>query len=447
VQDTMLILRNQGNIMSKKLAVIARIAKQDKSVRFTSLMHLLNKENLAICFKMLEKNAAPGIDEVTIKAYGENLDANLESLVSRLKDKWYKPKPVRRVYIPKPGKQELRPLGIPSVEDKVVQMALKWILQAIYEQDFLDCSYGFRPNRSCHSAIKELDAAVMKRPVNYIVEVDIRKFFNTVGHGKLLELLQLRIADPNILWLIHKFLKAGIMDAGTWQASEDGVPQGGIVSPILANIYLHYVLDVWFESKFQKQAKGYTKLIRYADDFVALCESKYDADRFILELEERLAEFNLVISKEKTRSIKFGRQVWKQAQREGVKVETFDFLGFTHYCGKSRKGWFAMGHKTSKLSLNAKLKSNNNWLRNVRNMLSVNELWPIIKAKLIGHYNYFGISGNIRSLAQYFFSMKLMVFKWINRRSQKKSMDWKQFQKYLDWNPLPTPRIYHAILY
>jgi len=433
--------------MSNKLAVIARIAKQDKNVRFTSLMHLLNKENLAICFKMLAKNAATGIDEVTIKTYGENLDANLEGLISRLKGKWYKPKPVRRVYIPKPGKKESRPLGIPSIEDKVVQMALKWVLQAIYEQDFLDCSYGFRPGRSCHTAIKQLNVSVMKHPVNYIIEVDIRKFFDMVDHVKLLELLQLRIADPNILWLIRKFLKAGIMDAGAWQASENGVPQGGVVSPILANIYLHYVLDVWFESRFQTQSKGYMRLIRYCDDFVALCESKYDADRFIDELEARLAEFNLEISREKTRSIKFGRQAWKQAQRDGTKVATFDFLGFTHYCGKSSKGWFVMGHKTSKRSLNAKLKSNNSWLRSIRNMVSLKELWPIIKAKLIGHYNYFGINGNIRCLAQYLNCMKLMVFKWINRRSQKKSMNWKQFQKYLDWNPLPTPRVYHAILY
>lgn len=433
--------------MSNKLAVIAKIAKQDKNVRFTSLVHLINKENLAICFKMLRKKAATGIDEITVKAYEENLDSNLESLVNRMKDKWYKPQPVRRVYIPKPGKNEFRPLGIPAVEDKIVQMALKWILQAIYEQDFLDCSYGFRPQRSCHDAIKQLNEAVMKHPVNYIVEVDIRKFFDTVDHVKLLELLQRRIADPNILWVIRKFLKAGIMEEGAWQASEEGTPQGGIVSPILANIYLHYVLDVWFEEVFQAQAKGYTRLIRYCDDFVMACESAYDADRVLLELKERLAEFNLEISKEKTRSIKFGRNVWNRAQKTGSKVATFDFLGFTHYCGKSRMGWFVMGHKTSKRSLNAKLKGNNNWLRSVRCMAPLKELWPIIKAKLIGHYNYFGINGNMRCLVQYFIRMKAIVFKWINRRSQKKSMNWEQFRKYLDWNPLPTPRIYHAILY
>ena len=210
---------------------------------------------------------------------------------------------MRRVYIPKPGKDELRPLGIPTVEDKMVQMALKWILESIVEYDFLECSHGFRPKRGCHTAIKQLNEAVMKHPVNYIVEVDIRKFFDSVDHAKLLELLQIRIADPNILWLVRKFLKAGIMEAGEWQSSDEGTPQGGIVSPMLANIYLHYVLDVWFEKDFQTQAKGYTKLIRYCDDFVMACESEYDADRFLIELEERLAEFNLEISKEKTRSV------------------------------------------------------------------------------------------------------------------------------------------------
>lgn len=433
--------------MNKKLAVITRIAHQDKSVRFTSLMHLFSKGNLTICFKMLQKNAAPGVDEETVKDYEENLDANLENLVSRLKDKWYKPKPVRRVYIPKSGKNETRPLGIPAVEDKIVQMTLKWVLQAIYEQDFLDCSYGFRPQRGCHQAIKQLNEAVMKHPVNHVVEVDIRKFFDTVNHEKLLELLKLRIADPNILWLVRKFLKAGIMEAGAWQASDEGTPQGGVVSPMLANIYLHYVLDVWFEKEFQTQARGYVKLIRYADDFVMACESKYDADRFMIELEDRLAKFNLEISKEKTRSIKFGRRVWEQAQRDGAKVATFNFLGFTHYCGKSRKGWFVMGHKTSKKSLNSKLKGNNEWLRSIRSIVPLKELWPIIKSKLIGHYNYFGINGNMRCLTQYFRRMTSMVFKWINRRSQRKSMNWKQFNEYLDWNPLPIPRIVHAILY
>ena len=433
--------------MANKLAVIAKVARQDKNVRFTSLMHLLNKENLTLCFTMLHRNAASGIDEVTVRDYEVNLEANVEDLVKRLKGKWYKPQPVRRTYIPKPGKAELRPLGIPAVEDKIVQMAVKWILQAIYEQDFKDCSHGFRPGRNCHSAIKQLDEAVMQHPVNYAVEVDIRTFFDTVNHAKLLELLSKRIADPNLLWLIRKFLKAGVMEARAWHASEKGTPQGGIISPMLANIYLHYVLDEWFEKNFQTISKGYTRLIRYCDDFVMVCESKYDAERFLEELKMRFAEFNLEISQEKTRSIEFGRQTWKRAQSKGTKVKTFDFLGFTHYCGKSRKGGFLMGHKTSKKSLNAKLVSINNWLRSVRNMVPFKELWPIIRAKLIGHYNYFGINGNMRCLRKYFTRMKQMIFKWINRRSQKRSMNRTRFVQYLDWNPLPEPRIYHAILY
>jgi RNA-directed DNA polymerase len=443
----MLIRRGQEYNMMEKLELISKKANQDKSLKFTSLMHLFNEGNLKECFGLLQKNAAPGIDGETVKAYKENLDANVRDLAKRMKSKWYKPQPVRRVYIPKPGKDESRPLGIPCVEDKLVQMMLKMILEAIYEQDFRDCSYGFRPNKGCHDAIKQLNTVVMKQPVNHIVEVDIKKFFDTVDHEWLLKCLQLRIADPNILWLVRKFLKAGIMESGKWQESITGTPQGGVVSPILANIYLHYILDLWFELRFKTKTKGYAVLIRYCDDFIMACESEYDAQRFLPELKERFAKYNLEISAEKTKSMKFGKQVWKQAQRDGRKVATFDFLGFTHYCKKTRKGFFAIGHKTSKQNLNRKLKSNNNWLRDVRNLLPLQEIWKKLKAKLVGHYNYFGINGNIRCLQQYYQKMKCMVFKWINRRSQKKSKNWKQFCTFLDHNPLPTPRIYHAILY
>ena len=433
--------------MNKKLALISRKAQQDKRMKFTSLMHLFSKENLKECFLKLRKNAASGVDEVTFKMYEENLDTNLERLVCRLKEKWYKPKPVRRVYIPKPGKGERRPLGIPSIEDKIVQMLLKMVLEAIYEPDFKDCSHGFRPNKSCHTAIKQLNEAVMKNPVNHVIEVDIRKFFDTVDHVWLIKFLQHRIADPNILWLVRKFLRAGIMEAGVFQASNEGTPQGGVVSPILANIYLHYVLDLWFEIKFKAESKGYVKLIRYCDDFVVTCESEHDAKRFMEELKERLAQFGLEISPEKTRSLKFGRYVWKRAQRDEDKVSTFNFLGFTHYCGKTRKGWFMMGHKTSKQRLNAKLRSNNDWLKRARHKLTLEEIMKTVKAKLIGHYNYFGINGNLKCLRQYYQGTLWMIYKWINRRSQKKSKTKKQFFRYLEWNPLPTPRICHAILY
>lgn len=429
-----------------KLKLIAEKA-QNKKLRFTSLAHHINVELLEQCYKMLRKKAASGVDGVTVARYGENLRSNLEELVERLKAKRYRPKPVRRVYIPKPGKTERRPLGIPSVEDKLVQMALKVLIEPLFETLFRDSSHGFRPSKSCHTAIKQLDNAVMFKRANYIVEVDIAKFFDTVQHARMMDCLKQRISDPSTLWLINKFLKAGVMTDGTWQASDQGTPQGGIISPLLANIYLHYVLDLWFELRFKTKAKGYVELVRYCDDFVVVCESEKDAMRFLEELEPRLAESGLQISQEKTQIIKFGRKALELAQKEGGKAKTFTFLGFTHYCGKSRYGKFQMGHKTSKNNLGRKLKNTNEWLSSIRSVVPTKEWWPILKAKLIGHYNYFGINGNMRSLRQYYNGLIKLVYKWINRRSQKKSMNWKQFRRYLQWNPLPQPSIMHPILY
>jgi RNA-directed DNA polymerase len=440
-----MIHRGQVKQMSK-LKLIAEKA-QDKKLRFTSLAHHMNVELLGQCYKMLRKSAASGIDGVTVEAYGENLQANLESLVERLKSKKYRPKAVRRAYIPKPGKAELRPLGIPSVEDKLVQMALKILLEPVFEPLFKESSHGFRPRRSCHTAIKQLNSAVMFKSTNYVVEVDVAKFFDTVQHARMLECLKQRVSDPSIHWLVSKLLKAGVMINSTWEASEQGTPQGGIISPLLANIYLHYVLDLWFELRFKKQAKGYVELIRYCDDFVMACESEEDANLFLKELEERLAESGLRISQEKTKIIRFGRRAWNKACKENSKVATFDFLGFTHYCGASRRGKFVMGHKTTKNNLRRKLKSVNEWLSSIRSVVPLKEWWPILKAKLIGHYNYFGINGNMRWLSRYYCGIKALVFKWINRRSQKKSMTWEQFNRYLQWNPLPTPSIMHPILY
>jgi RNA-directed DNA polymerase len=430
-----------------KLELIAEKARQHKKLKFTSLMHYFNEKNFALYFKALRKNKASGINGVTVQEYEANLDKNIADLVVSLKSKWYKPQPVRRVYIPKPGKGGLRPLGIPCVEDKLVQMILKELLEAIFEQDFLDCSYGFRLNRNCHMAIKELNNAIMYKPINYIVEVDIEKFFDTVDHEWLMKCLEERIADPNTLWLVRKFLKAGIMEDNQFRASELGTPQGGVVSPLLANIYLHYILDLWFEKIFKSKAKGYVQLIRYCDDFVVACESESDAKRFLSELEQRLAKFNLKISKDKTRSLKFGRQAWLQAQRTGKKVETFDFLGFTHYCNKNRNGYFVMGHKTSSQRIVRRLKEFTVWVKSNRTVLSLKELWITIQRKLIGHYNYFGINGNMRWLQKYYRGIVWILYKWINRRSQKRSMSLEEFWNYLKWNPLPIPRIYHNILY
>jgi len=427
--------------MKDKLNQIAGKARQDKKLKFTSLAHHVNEENLAMCYQELKRNKACGIDEVTVKEYGENLDDKLKMLVEAMKAKQYRPKPVRRVYIPKAGKKEKRGLGIPSVEDKVVQIMLKKILESIYEADFLDMSYGFRPSRSCHDAVNALDKAVMTKPINYIVEVDIKGFFDNVSHYWLQRCLEERIKDQNLMWLIRRFLKAGVVEDGKYQASEKGTPQGGNLSPLLANIYLHYVLDLWYENKFKPKAKGKVQLIRYCDDFVACCEKEEDAEGFLEELKQRLKKFGLEISEEKTRILKFGRNAWKLAERSKGKVESFSFLGFTHYCAKSRRGKFIMGHKTDKSRFSRKLKELKEWIKAIRNQIKLKDWWKVLRAKLIGHYNYYGISGNYRCIAKFYSNVKWMVFKWINRRSQKKSMTLKKYTRYLEFNSLPEPKI------
>ncbi|WP_246210097.1 group II intron reverse transcriptase/maturase [Wolbachia endosymbiont of Atemnus politus] len=294
--------------MQRKLNQIAVRAKQDKRVKFTSLVHLINAENLALCYKELKRNKACGIDQVTVEAYGETLEEKLRMLVDSMKRKQYKPQPVRRVYIPKAGSEEKRGLGILSTEDKLVQIMLKKILENIYEANFLDQSYGFRPGRSCHQAVKALDKAVMYKPTNYIVEVDIRKFYDNIQHKWLMRCLRERISDPNLLWLVKQCLKAGVMEAGHYKTTTQGAPQGGIVSPVLANVYLHYVLDLWFEKKVKPKSKGFMELVRYADDLLVFCESEEDAKEFLEALKQRLAKVGLEVSEHKNKDSK----VWQE---------------------------------------------------------------------------------------------------------------------------------------
>jgi group II intron reverse transcriptase/maturase len=432
--------------MKEKLKLITEKAKRDKSLKFTSLIHHINEENLARCYQELKREKASGIDNVTVKEYGENLEENIRDLVERLKTKRYRSQPVKRVYIPKAGRvNEKRGLGLPTVEDKLVQLMVKKLLEAIYEADFLDFSYGFRPERNCLQAINRLDKEVMSKPVNFIVEVDIQKCFDTLSHYWLQRCIEERVTDRNLLWLVRRILKAGVIEEGQYRASRRGTMQGGNLSPLLANIYLHYVLDLWFEKRFKPQAKGHVQLIRYSDDFVLCCESEHDAKTFQKQLEERFSQFGLTLSTDKTKTIKFGRRSWQQWKREGKKPETFNFLGFTHYCATSRRGHFIMGHKTTKENLSRKLMEIKEWLKKVRNFLPLKDWWPQLKAKLIGHYSYFGISGNQSCLNQFYHQVRRLLFKWINRRSQRKSMTWEIFQQYLQWNPLPIPRIYHSL--
>jgi group II intron reverse transcriptase/maturase len=432
-----------GKWVKTRLRLITERAGREPECRFTSLAHLLNEGFLLECFRELKRNKAPGIDGVTVEQYEEHLAENIKDLVGRLKSKRYRPQPVKRVYIPKDGKS-LRPLGLPAVEDKMVQMGIKKILEAIWEVDFLDVSYGFRPGRGCHDALDEVCKVIMTKPVNYVVDMDIEQFFDSVEHPWMLKCVEQRIADPSLLRLIARFLKAGVMEQGTYMEAERGTPQGGLISPVLANIYLHYVLDLWFEKRVKKQSRGFAQMTRYADDFVVCFEDEENAKKFAGELKERFGKFGLKLSEAKSRTIAFGRKAWHKAQAGGCKPGTFDFLGFTHYCGKTRKGKFKAAKKTSKKKFRQKLKAMNQWLKRVRNAVKWKVWWKTLGRKLVGHYRYYGVSGNIEGLQRYHWETIKLAFKWMNRRSQRKSLIWKKFEKVLAWNPLPKPKIYHS---
>jgi len=416
------------------------MAAKDRKCKFSNLIHLLNVDNLRDCFYQLKRDKASGIDGVSFSEYEANLETNLIKLVARMKQYSYRPQAVRRVYIPK-ANGKLRPLGIPCIEDKVVQKAIARLLTAIYEVDFMDCSYGFRPNQGCHDAIKRLHEVIMRYRINYVIDADIKGFFDNVDQQWLMRCLEQRIRDKGLWRYIKRFLKAGVMEEGKWQATEQGTPQGGIISPILANIYLHYILDLWLVKAVQPWCRGAVVMVRYADDFVICVQYQDDAERILDALKQRLKKFGLELALDKTKVIEFGRNASDNAKQRGQKAETFTFLGFTHYCGKTRKGKFKVGRKTDRKRFRAKIKEMNNWLKEIRNTTQMKEWWPILRAKLSGHFQYYGVSENYRSIQRYYFLTMRLVMKWLNRRCQKMSMNWEQFLKYLKRYPLPRPRI------
>jgi len=427
----------------EKLLLISAHAQRERTVKFTSLAHLLDVEYLRDCYLNLNRNKAVGIDNVSWQEYGINLDDNLQRLVDMLKRKSYQPKAARRVYIPKNDK-ETRPLGIPAIESKIVESGIARILNCIYEQDFLDCSYGFRPNRNCHQALKTVNDMVTYQPVNHIVEADIKGFFDNVDHDKLMEFIRIRINDTALLGLIGKFLKAGYVDDGQLIVSQKGTPQGSILSPILANIFLHYVLDEWFETTVKSHTRGYCELVRYADDFVCVVRYADDALRIEQALKNRFNKYGLEIHPTKSRRITFGRFERENAVRENRKPNTFDFLGFTHYCDISRRGKFKLGRKTSGKKLSAKCRDMNDWLKAIRNHIKTKDWWKVLVAKLRGHYQYYGVSENYAGIRSFYKLTIKMVRKWLNRRSQKRKMSWERFSKYLEHYPLPKPEIVHS---
>jgi len=428
--------------MQTKLDLLSDIARRRKDVRIENVACLLNEDNLKECFGLLKKGKATGVDGVTLEEYEVNLDENLCDLVERMKRQAYKPQPVRRTYIPK-ANGKIRPLGIPAIEDKIVQKGMTRILEAVYEADFLDCSYGFRSSRSPHQALKQLNKIIMTQPINHIIDADIKGFFDHVDHGWMRKFLEHRISDTNFDRLIYRFLRNGYMEEGKEYGVEKGTPQGGIISPVLANIYLHYVLDLWLEKVIKSESRGAVEMVRYADDFVICVQYKDDAEKILEKLKDRLGKFGLELAEDKTRRIEFGRFAKQNAQAKGTKPATFNFLGFTHYIDQTRTGKYKLGRKTDRNKLTAKRKALNEWLKSARNRMPLQELWKTLRAKLTGHFRYYGVSGNFRSMAKYRWECLRLVLKWLNRRSQKKSFNWETFRRYMEKYPLPKPAIYH----
>jgi len=405
----------------------------------TTLSYHVDMDWLREAYRRTRKDGAAGVDEVTAAEYERDLETNLGSLLERFKSGSYRAPAVRRVYIPKEaeGKAE-RPIGIPTLEDKVLQRAVVMLLTPIYEQDFLDCSYGFRPGRSGHQALDKLWRAVMGMGGRcWVLEVDIRSYFDTVSHEHVRGFVGKRVQDGVINRMVGKWLKAGVMEDGQMHYPQQGTPQGGVISPLLANIYLHEVLDSWFERQVRPRLDGRAELIRFADDFVIVFEQRNDAQRVWEKLPKRFGRYGLAIQQAKSRLLDFSR-----AGGKGQKPQVFDFLGFTHYWGKSRKGKPVVKRKTSGKKLRKAIKRMYLWCKGNRHM-SVAEQWAMLCLKLRGHYSYYGITGNIRSLKSFCLQAKRSWRKWLNRRSRGKHMPWDRFNRLLERYPLPEPRIVH----
>ena len=425
--------------MTTKIARINQISKERPKEVFTSIYHLINKELLKECFDELDGNKAVGIDKITKEDYRLKLDYNLDNLMEKLKNKSYRPSPARRVNIPK-ANGKLRGLAIANFEDKIVQMAVKKLLEAIFEPKFTNNMFGFRPNRECHDALKYLNQCIMYNKVNYILDADIKGYFDNIDHDKLMKCLKMKIRDNNLLRLIKRFIKAGILENGTYIKGELGTPQGSILSPVLANIYMYYTLILWFE-KIKKISKGYIEIINYADDMIICFQYENEAKKTYELMKMRLKQADLEFAEDKTRLIEFGRFAMERRNKRCLgKPETFDFLGFTHYCGKSQNGKFRVKRKTCKKKFRQKVQEYKMWIKQNKNG-QLKNISTTTKKKLIGHYNYYGITDNIDSIRKYSYCINNLLFKWLNRRSQRKSYTSEQFKQMLEVFKLPKPTI------
>jgi group II intron reverse transcriptase/maturase len=423
--------------MSPELLRVVERAKREPEGRFHSLAHLIDVPALERAFHRSREDAAPGVDRVTKEQYGQDLERNLQDLHERMKARRYRHQPIQRVHIPK-NQGKTRPIGISAFEDKLVQDVVREVLEAVYEQDFLDCSYGFRPKRGAHDAIRALDRIAHRGEVSWILEADIESFFDSLDRKKLKEMLEIRVPDGSLQRLIGKCLHVGVLDGVELSTPESGTAQGSVLSPLLGNIYLHYVLDLWFEQEVKPRLRGRATLIRYCDDFIIAFEQEEDARRVMEVLGKRLGRFGLALHPDKTRLLPFRRP--PAGQKSGKGPATFDFLGFTLYWARTRKGGWRLGCKTRSASLRRTIQSIYAWCRRYRH-LPVKAQHAALTRRIQGHFNYFGVSGNFRSLLLVVEQARRSWYKWLCRRSQRKRLTWERFADLLRDFPLPAPRI------
>jgi RNA-directed DNA polymerase len=427
--------------MTTDINRIAELAKEDPKRQFSSIAHLITVEKLEEAFRSLRKDASAGVDGITYQQYETNVDENIRQLHQRLKEGKYRAQPLRRVYIPKEdGKQ--RPISIPALEDKLVQKGAVDLLNAIYEQDFLDCSYGFRPGRGQHQALDEVGRVLCTRPMGWVLEIDIRAYFDSIVRPTLIEMIERRISDGSVLRLIQKWIKVGAIDNGRLLVSETGTGQGQPISPLLANVYLHHVLDVWFEEVVKPRLKGEAYEIRFADDAILCFQHKEDADKVLSVLPKRFEKYGLTLHPEKTRLIEFGRYAARNARRRGKKPETFNFLGLTYICARSRKGKFTVHVKTIAKRFRRGLKAIFDWCKEHRHD-PVSEQQKTLNAKLRGHYQYYGRPTNYHSIWQFYRRVRRIWREWLSRRTRGRALTWGRFMEILRQYPLLQPRITH----
>ena len=428
--------------MATDLTRIGEKARKEPGLVFTSLYHhIYDGDNLRACYDSLKAGKATGVDGVTKEEYGRNLGENLRDLSERLKRMGYRPKPKRRSYIPKEGSEKGRPLGISALEDKIVEEATKRALEPIFEAVFEDSSYGYRPGRNQHKCLDVLGRTIQQKKVSYVVEADIKGFFDKVNQEWMIKFLRHRIGDERVIRLIIRMLQSGILEDGMVQATEEGTPQGSILSPLLSNIYLHYVLDLWFSRQVSRQSRGEACYFRFADDFVACFQYREDAESFRRRLKDRLEGFGLELAEEKTRCMEFGRFARENAYQRGEKPEEFTFLGFTHYCGKTREGYFKVKRRTSRKKLGQSLRKFTNWAKKARNVLRKGEMLRQARSRVLGHLSYYAITDNLERCAYYVHRATRILRQWLNRKSQRKAYTWASFNQALAWVDWPQARL------